>query len=144
MENNANEQNGIFINGKAQIIEMLKFMTAKERATLLKNVRMRNPALAKELYAESITFETIYALDTVDLAQIIQFVKAPIMGVALKSAPAEFQRQLLGASPRAYAEEAYSYLTKNLGGNEERDIARAQKRVSDTIVALNNRGRISL
>ncbi|OIQ18570.1 MAG: hypothetical protein BM556_09960 [Bacteriovorax sp. MedPE-SWde] len=144
MENNANAENGIFINGKAQIIEMLKFMTAKERATLLKNVRMRNPSLAKELYAESITFETIYSLDQVDLAQIIQFVKGPIMGVALKTAPAEFQRKMLQSCPREYAEEAYTYLTKNLGGNEERDVTRAQKRVSDTIVALNNRGRISL
>jgi len=144
MEDNVNEQNGIFINGKAQIIEMLKFMTPKERATLLKNVRMRNPALAKELYAESINFDTIYSLDQVDIAQIIQFVKAPIMGVALKNAPTEFQRNLLTNAPREYAEEAYSYLTRNLGGNEERDITRAQKRVSDTIVALNNRGRISL
>lgn len=144
MDNNANEQNGVFINGKAQIIEMLKFMTAKERATLLKNVRMRNPALAKELYAESINFDTLYSLDQVDVAQVLQFVKAPIMGVALKSAPTEFQRKLLSSAPREYAEEAYTYLTKNLGGNEDRDITRAQKRVSDTIVALNNRGRISL
>lgn len=140
----ANQSNGIFINGKAQIIEMLKFMNAAERATLLKNIKARNPALAKELYSESITFETIYSLDSVDLSQLFQFVKAPIFGVALKKSPKAFQKTLLTMAPRAYAEEAYEYLVKDLGANEVRDIQRAQKRISDTIAALNNRGRITL
>jgi len=140
----ANSQNGIFINGKGQMIEMLKFMNADERSTLLKNIQLRNPALAKELYAESITFDTVYALDDVDLTHLIQFVKAPIFGVALKRSPKEFQKTLLSLAPRAYAEEAYSYLMKELGSTENRDVERAKKRVSDTIAALNNRGRITL
>ena len=143
MENNS-EKGGIFINGKGQIIEMLKFMTGAERNTLLKNIKMRNPGLAKELYAESITFETAYSLDKVDLQQVATFIKPAIMGVALKGSTEEFQRKFLSAVQREYAQEAYTYLMKNLGNNEERDTARAQKRVSDTIVALNNRGRISL
>lgn len=141
----ANKENGgIFINGKAQIIEMLKFMTAAERAVLLKNVSKRNPALGKELYAESITFETIYSLDKIDLEMMLQYIKPTIMGVALKGAKKEFQKNFLSIAPRSYAEEAFNYLTKNLGPNEGRDVERAQKRVADTIVALNNRGRISL
>ena len=143
MEANS-ENGGIFINGKAQIIEMLKFMTGPERATLLKNVSKRNPALAKELYAESISFETIYSLDKIDVGMIAQFVKPTIMGVALKGANKDFQRNFLSLVERQYAEEAFSYLNKNLGSNESRDVERAQKRVSDTIVALNNRGRINL
>lgn len=141
----ANAQNGgIFINGRGQIVEMLKYMNPTERATLLKNIKHRNPALAKELYSESITFETIYSLDEVDMGQIFQFIKAPIFGVALKKAPKAFQRTVLSLAPRAYAEEAYNYLIRDLGSNEVRDIERAQKRVSDTIAALNNRGRITL
>ncbi|AYF43236.1 MULTISPECIES: FliG C-terminal domain-containing protein [Halobacteriovorax] len=138
------ENGGVFINGKAQIIEMLKFMGAEERATLLKNIQMRNPTLAKELYAESITFNTIYSLDDIDLAQVLKFIKAPILGVALKECEKTFQKKILTLLPRESAEEAYSYLVKNLGGNETRDIQRARKRVTDTIVALNNRGRLSL
>ncbi len=141
----ANKDNGgIFINGKAQIIEMLKFMNSDERATLLKNIQMRNPTLAKELYAESITFNTIYALDDVDLVQVIKFIKAPILGVALKECEKTFQKKVLTLLPRESAEEAYSYLVKNLGSTESRDIQRARKRVTDTIVALNNRGRLTL
>jgi flagellar motor switch protein FliG len=139
-----NSENGIFINGKAQIVEMLKYMTAKERATLLKNIQLRNPNLARELYAESITFETIFSLDMVDLQQLAMFVKPAIMGVALKGCDEKFQRNFLSNAKREYAEEAFSYLSRSLGGNEDRDVKRAQKRVSDTIVALNNRGRISL
>ena len=119
-------------------------MGAEERATLLKNIQMRNPTLAKELYAESITFNTIYSLDDIDLAQVLKFIKAPILGVALKECEKTFQKKILTLLPRESAEEAYSYLVKNLGGNETRDIQRARKRVTDTIVALNNRGRLSL
>lgn len=141
----ANKENGgIFINGKAQIIEMLKFMNSAERATLLKNIQMRNPTLAKELYAESITFDTIYALDEIDLVQVIKFIKAPIIGVSLKECEKSFQKKVLTLLPRETAEEAYMYLVKDLGSNEARDIQRARKRVTDTIVALNNRGRLSL
>ena len=105
---------------------------------------MRNPQLAKELYAESINFDTIYSLDQVDLGALANYVKPEIMGVALKGAKADFQRKLLSNVPRPYAEVAFNYIGKNLGANESRDVERAQKRVSDTIVALNNRGRISL
>ncbi len=145
MENNEQPQNqGVFINGKAQIIEMLKFMNNDERTTLLKNIQMRNPTLAKELYAESITFDTLYSLDDIDLAQIFKFVKPAIMGVALKYSEKKFQKKVLTLATRDYAEEAYSYLVKGLGANETRDVNRAKKRVADTIVALNNRGRLTL
>ena len=142
MEDKTNQ--GIFINGKAQIIDMLKYMQEDERTTLLKNIQARNPQLAKELYAESISFGTIYSLDQVDLGALASYIKAEIMGVALKGAKPEFQRKLLSSVPRPYAEVAFTYINKNLGANEDRDVGRAQKRVSDTIVALNNKGRISL
>lgn len=135
---------GIFINGKAQIIDMLKYMEEGERTTLLKNIQMRNPQLAKELYAESITFDTMNSLDQVDIGALANYVKPEIMGVALKASKPDFQRRVLSSVPRAYAEIAFNYISKNLGSNEDRDVSRAQKRVSDTIVALNNRGRISL
>ena len=66
------------------------------------------------------------------------------MGVALKGCSVEFQKMFLSNAQREYAQEAFSYLNRSLGGTEERDITLAQKRVSDTIVALNNRGRITL
>ena len=47
MEGN-NSANGVFINGKAQIIEMLQHMPREERAVLLKNLKARNPQLAEE------------------------------------------------------------------------------------------------
>ena len=44
-----NSTNSIFINGKAQIIEMLQHMPREERSRLLKNLKIRNPQLAEEL-----------------------------------------------------------------------------------------------
>ena len=47
-QNNA-ENGGVFINGKGQVIELLRKMDGADKAKLLKNLRLRNPTLAKEL-----------------------------------------------------------------------------------------------
>ncbi len=52
-------QQGLFINGKAQVIEMLKFMQPEEREVLLRNIKARNPQLAMELTENCLTFSDL-------------------------------------------------------------------------------------
>ena len=49
----------IFLNGKAQIIDMLRYMRPDERDRLLRQVALQSSGLAKELSRESIGFEQI-------------------------------------------------------------------------------------
>jgi flagellar motor switch protein FliG len=122
----------VFLNGKGQIIEMLKFMTPKEREVLLKNIRARNSQLADELLEQSLTFSSLNELPDDDLILIFNSLSAPIVGVALKGSNREFQRRILSLAPRDYAEKAYSVLMTNLS-NEARDVQRAQNKVLNAL-----------
>ena len=73
----------VFLNGKAQIIEMLQFMSPSERAKLLNNIRMRNAPLADELLEKSLTFSNLNELNDDELSYIFVLLQAPIFGVAL-------------------------------------------------------------
>ena len=47
----------IFINGRAQILEMFPYLTQEEQSRLLKHIQLRNPQLAQDLQETSITFD---------------------------------------------------------------------------------------
>ena len=134
MENN-NTASGVFINGKAQIIEMLQHMPREERDRLLKNLKIRNPQLAEELTEQSFTFNDLDNLSDHELAMIFQYSAAPILGMALKNVERSFQRRLLSLANRESAEEAFRVL-KTAYSTEKRDIKRAQNKIIEVLVSL--------
>ena len=85
----------VFLNGKAQIIEMLQHMPREERVKLLKNIKIRNPQLAEELTQHSYTFSDISLLSDNELESIFRYVTAPIVGMALKEVDRNPQRRIL-------------------------------------------------
>lgn len=137
------EAGGVFLNGKAQIIEMLQYMTPAERDKLINNIRPRNGQLADELMSKCISFRDLFNLDEDDLRLVLQYTKAPILGVALKSIKRNEQRHILSLCDRPYAEEAFRVMNTKLS-NETRDIQRACERVTSIISTLVKRNAISL
>lgn len=140
---NFQQETGVFINGKAQIIEMLKFMSADERERLIANIRIKNPTLANELMSQSLTFDHIGKLNEHELNIMFQYVSAPIFGVALKNVEQSVQRRMLSIAPRAYAEEAYKIMITPIN-SEKRDITRAQNKILSILVSLSRRKQINL
>jgi flagellar motor switch protein FliG len=138
-----NNSNSIFINGKAQIIEMLQHMPRDERARLLKNLKARNPQLAEELTEQCFTFSDLDNLADNDLVLIFQYVTPPILGMALKNIERAFQRRLLSLASREYAEESFRVL-KTSYATEKRDIKRAQNKIVEILVSLRKRRQINL
>ena len=132
MENN--NANGVFINGKAQIIEMLQHMPRDERAKLLKNLKARNPQLADELTEQCFTFSDLDNLSDYELETIFRTVTAPVLGMALKNVEKNFQRRLLSLADRNYAEETFRVLN-NKYANEKRDTKRAQNKIIEILVS---------
>jgi flagellar motor switch protein FliG len=133
-----NSANGVFINGKAQIIEMLQHMPRNERATLIKNLKARNPQLAEELSEQCFTFSDLDSLEDLELKAIFQSVTAPVLGMALKNVEKSFQRRLLSLAERSYAEETFRVLNNNYA-NEKRDTKRAQNKIIEILVSLKKR-----
>lgn len=144
MENNQQtEPQGVFLNGKAQIIEMLQFMNEAEKSTLIKNIRMRNPQLANELLENSLTFEHLNRLEDLEISTIFRYVQAPILGMALKNVSREFQKRILTLAPREYAEEAFHIMTAPMN-NEIRTTQKAQDKIVSVLSSLVKRNQITL
>ena len=134
------KENGIFINGKGQVIELLKQMSAPDKAKLLKNLRLRNPTLAKELTESCICFESIWDLDEAGLKTIVSQVQPAILGLALSLVNVKNQRRALGLLPRDMAVRAFEIMQKDLTGNRNECI-RAQHKILDLALSL-HRNRI--
>lgn len=141
--NSTVQTGGVFLNGKAQVVEMLKYMTPAERDKLIKNIRIKNSALADELVLKSFTFDDLAALADHEIKMIFQYVTAPILGIALKNAETSFQRRILALANRDYAENAYQILTTTIP-NEIRDTKRAQDKIIRVLSTLGKRKQISL
>lgn len=140
MEGNSSA-NSVFINGKAQIIEMLQHMPRGERAILLKNIKARNPQLAEELTEQCFTFSDLDNLSDDELSMIFKYVTAPILGMALKNIERAFQKRLLSLAGREYAEEAFRVLRTSYS-TEKRDVKRAQSKIIEVLVSLKKRKQV--
>ena len=130
-----NQGPNVFIDGKNQIIEMLKYMSPQHKRNLLANIRLKNPALAEELATSGLDFSLVGELSNRDICKILSHVNAPILGVALRLTSRIFQQRILSLAPRDYAESAYEVMTKRID-NEEILIGRAQKKILKIINVL--------
>lgn len=140
---NEKPSGGVFLNGKAQIIEMLQYMTTPEREKLLKNIKHRNPSLASELMEKSFSFKYVENLESNDLYKLAKQIQPQIFGVALKNQGQSFQRKLLTSVDRQYAEIVYQVMTKPLN-NEIELTERAQKKIISSLMMLAKKGFINL
>jgi flagellar motor switch protein FliG len=133
-------ENGIFINGKGQVIELLQQMNAADKARLLKNLRVRNPSLAKELTESCISFESIWDLDEGGLKTVVSQVQPAILGLALSLVHTKNQRRALGLIPRESAVRAFEIMQKDLTSNRT-ECMRAQQKILELAISL-HRNRI--
>lgn len=133
-------ENGIFINGKRQVIELLQQMEATDKARLLKNLRIRNPVLAKELTESCISFESIWDLDDSGLKTVVSQIQPAILGLALSLTHVKNQRRALSLIPRDMAMKAFEIMQKDLTGNRN-ECYRAQQKILELALTL-HRNRI--
>ncbi len=131
-----NSENGVFINGKKQVIELLQRMDSADKAKLLKNLRIRNPVLAKELTESCISFESIWDLDDESLKTVVSQVQPTILGLALSLVHVKNQRRVLGLISRAVALKAFDVMQKDLTSNRSECI-RAQHKILELALSLN-------
>jgi flagellar motor switch protein FliG len=134
MSQNSSEK-GIFINGKNQVIELLQRMDGPDKAKLLKNLRNRNPSLAKELTESCISFESIWDLDDEGLKTLVSQMKPAILGLALSLVHTKNQRRALSLISREMALKAFEIMQKDLTSNRSECI-RAQSKVLELAMSL--------
>jgi len=135
-----NPENGIFINGKQQVIELLQRMDGPDKARLLKNLRTRNPVLAKELTESCISFDSIWDLDDGPLKTVVSQVQPAILGLALSLVHSKNQRRALSLISREVAIKAFDIMQKDLTSNRN-ECFRAQNKILELALSL-HRNRI--
>ena len=140
---NDNLEGNVFINGRAQILEMFQYLNPDERERLLKQIRIKNPQLAAEIVETSIQFKNILGLSDSEITRVLGYVKAPVLGVALKSLKVQEQRRLLSLCSREFAEEAFKVMSTRLA-NETRDVERACAKIKSIMAALSKKKLINL
>ena len=140
MSQKTTAENGIFINGKQQVIELLQRMDSADKIRLLKNLRTRNPALAKELTESCISFESIWELDDESLKTVVSQVQPAILGLALSLVHVKNQRRALSMISRDMALKAFDIMQKDLTSNRN-ECFRAQSKVLELAISL-HRNRI--
>jgi flagellar motor switch protein FliG len=135
-----NAENGVFINGKKQVIELLQSMDSADKAKLLKNLRLRNPSLAKELTESCISFESIWDLNDECLKTVVSQIQPTILGLALSLVHVKNQRRALSLISREMALKAFDIMQKDLTGNRS-ECLKAQHKILELALSL-HRNRI--
>ena len=126
---------GTFINGEAQAVEILNSLSATERQRILRQISAKNPQVARELTQKCFNFDALLKLQEDEINQLSNMVNPKILGIALKGAPVNFQKQILHRFYRQYAEICYDALTSPQM-SEETTIKRAQARVVEAAVKI--------
>lgn len=95
------------INGRKQIVDLLRAMPLGEKKKLLKNMALKNPQLVQEMMQEGVSFEQLEYLTEEQLSTLFNYIDANTMGMALKNSPNTLQKYFLRKAPKNYAENAY-------------------------------------
>ena len=139
----SNTEQGIFINGRQQIIEMLQYMNEEEKQKLLGNIKQKNAVMARELSEQSFSFRSLFKLDQDTLRQIFSRTSPAIIALSLYPLEAKFQRKALGVLERAVAEEAYGLMTQNLS-SKKTECRRAQDKIAQIAIQLSRQKSIRI
>lgn len=137
------ENTGVYLNGKKQVIELLKKMEGSDKATLLRNLKARNPILAKELAESCVNFDSIWSLDDNALRSVLSHVQPTILGLALHITQVKNQRRALSLIERPQAMRAFEIMQKDLSGNRN-ECVRAQQKILEFAMKLHKNQIITL
>ena len=65
-ENHVTPQ-GTYINGKGQVIDILRLLSPQEKARILNHINSKNPTMARELAERCVSFANVEALGDNDV-----------------------------------------------------------------------------
>lgn len=143
-ENAKPAEKSYYVNGRAQIVEMLKLLSFNERNRILGHIKIKNPSLAAELAEDSLGFDNLIDLKNESWRILLNSLNPQVLGVAIKSLDKSSQRKILSLAPdRHFAETAYNAMLMKLP-QERHDIGRAQSRVIQTLNRLLKERKIAL
>ena len=135
---NENVNKGVFLNGRKQVIELLRLLPQKERAKLINNMTARNPGLARELGEQALSFLDIMELNDYQLERIFNMIEPNVVGLSLYFCHVSVQRRILSVMEKDKAQKAYELISQNLG-DKKALCEKAQDKVLNVFIELKRR-----
>ncbi len=136
-------EQGIFLNGRQQIIEMLQFMNDEDKQKLLDNIKQRNAVMARELSEQSFSFKNLFKLSSENINKIFSKVNPAIIALALYPLEISLQRKALSALDRPVAEEAFTIMNQDLSSKKQ-ESKRAQDKIVQAAIQLSRKKYINI
>jgi len=128
------EKTEIVINGRAQVVDILKRLSEDHKNKILKSLIKKSPNLANELAWQTLTFESIVHFESAQISILIEYVSTQILAMALSDQPSELQRKLLGTMNRERAKETFMYIKSR--PNKPHDCKKAREKIVDIATTL--------
>lgn len=124
-----------FIDGRGQIIEMLKFMNPNEKQILLKNMRPRNAQLVDELSKENISYRSLFELSDEKMHTALRKIPSIVIGLSLKDMDVHLQKKTLSHMSTERAEKAFKMMNTAIS-NKNQVILKARNKISKILESL--------
>ncbi len=128
------EKSDIVINGRAQVVEILKRLPEDHKNKILRSLQGKNSALAHELSWQTLTFEGLSQLKDESLKTLLEYISSPVIAIALLDQSVETQKKFLTNLSRERAKEVFQQL-KNSPPSPV-NAKKAQNKINDVATTL--------
>lgn len=135
---------GKYVNGKGQIVDLLRKMSPFDKKRLLGNINKRNPQMAQELSEQGIGMNNLELLSDSQLHELSFHVSPEVLGMALKNSNIDFQRRILKLIPREKAIVAYQIITDGPIKDEWSHCHKAQMKILQIVMPMFGRSSLGL
>ncbi len=127
------ENNGIYIDGMAQVRGILGDLSKEERIKIISKIKCKNNELADNLSKvnynnkKKVPSTTKNNTKEQKLKKIFSSVKAEVLGLVLRGMSEDKQKKILSLTDREYAKKAFKAMTMPII-NEKKYIEKAKKK----------------
>lgn len=135
MENKASQnEKGVFINGRGQVVDLLRTLQETEREKILKILKIKNPAMARDLTIQCLTFNYFIHLDQEKMNIACQYISGNVLGYALSDQNIQVQKMILNIIERKKAVEAFQIISEYRGTQTETQ--KSQRKIIQIVAEL--------
>lgn len=135
MENKSSQnEKGVFINGRGQVVDLLRTLQDTEREKILKILKIKNPAMARDLTIQCLTFHYFINLDHEKIKIACQYISGNVLGFALSDQTIQNQKMILSIVERKKAMEAFQIISGEKGSQSETQ--KSQRKIVQIVAEL--------
>lgn len=128
------EKEDIIINGRAQVIEILKRLPEDHKNKILRSLKIKNSSLAQELSWQTLSFKSITDLKENALQTLLEYISSPVIAIALTDQSIDVQKKFLSTVSRERAKEIFQQLKTQ--GQSSLNAKKAQMKIIDIATTL--------